>query len=178
MKNEQLVDLHEVEAYWKSRGLMNEKYLPYYIRWLQRFLVGAAGDPRLGPEDAERAFVESLERGGTPEWQVRQAARAVELYQKHYLCFRQEQGLATAGDDSGGNPPQIAPSGSLATLEAAMQEFVAAEQIKIGQIIHAVRVAVTGKSIGLGVFDSLAILGKPRCLRRIKRALAKAQGKD
>jgi glutamyl-tRNA synthetase len=58
-------------------------------------------------------------------------------------------------------------------LEAAMQEFVAAEQIKIGQIIHAVRVAVTGKSIGLGVFDSLAILGRKRCLRRIERALAR-----
>jgi hypothetical protein len=41
MKNEQLVDLHEVDAYWKSRGLVDEKHLPYYIRWLQRFLVGA-----------------------------------------------------------------------------------------------------------------------------------------
>ena len=90
MKNEQLVYLHEVEAYWKSRGWVDDKHLPYYIRWLQRFLVGAAGDPRLGPEDAERAFVESLERGGTPEWQVRQAARTVELYQKHLLFGREE----------------------------------------------------------------------------------------
>ena len=37
MKTEQLVDLHEVEAYWKSRGLVDEKHLPYYIRWVQRF---------------------------------------------------------------------------------------------------------------------------------------------
>ena len=54
-----------------------------------------------------------------------------------------------------------------------MQEFVAAEQIKIGQVIHAVRVAVTGKSVGLGLFDSLAILGQERCLTRIARALQK-----
>ena len=60
-----------------------------------------------------------------------------------------------------------------ATLEPMMQQFVTAEQIKIGQVIHAVRVAVTGKSVGLGLFDSLAILGKERCLRRIERALAK-----
>ena len=43
MNNEQLVDLHEVEGYWKSRGLVDEKHLPYYTRWLQRFLVGVAG---------------------------------------------------------------------------------------------------------------------------------------
>jgi glutamyl-tRNA synthetase len=61
-----------------------------------------------------------------------------------------------------------------ATLEQQMQELMAAEQIKIGQVIHAVRVAVTGKAVGLGLFDSLTILGKERCLRRIGRALAKA----
>ncbi len=59
------------------------------------------------------------------------------------------------------------------TLESLMQEFIAQQQIKIGQVIHAVRVAVTGKSVGLGLFDSLAILGRQRCLRRIERALAK-----
>ena len=38
-----------------------------------------------------------------------------------------------------------------------------AEGIKIGQIIHAVRVAVTGKAVGFGLFETLAILGKERC---------------
>ena len=57
------------------------------------------------------------------------------------------------------------------TLESLMQEFIAQRQIKIGQVIHAVRVAVTGKSVGLGLFDSLAILGKERCLRRIENAI-------
>jgi glutamyl-tRNA synthetase len=59
------------------------------------------------------------------------------------------------------------------TLEAMMQAFVAAEQIKIGQIIHAVRVGVTGKSVGLGLFDTLAILGRERCLARIDQTLAR-----
>ena len=59
-------------------------------------------------------------------------------------------------------------------LEKLMQDFVEAEQIKVGQIIHAVRVAVTGKSIGLGLFDTLAILGKSSCIARIDRTLARA----
>ncbi|MGW8256153.1 MAG: glutamate--tRNA ligase [Thermoguttaceae bacterium] len=58
-----------------------------------------------------------------------------------------------------------------ATLEKLMHDFVATEGIKIGQIIHTVRVAVTGKSIGLGLFDTLAILGKSACLKRIERTL-------
>ena len=61
------------------------------------------------------------------------------------------------------------------TLEAVMHDFVQAEQIKIGQIIHALRVAVTGKSVGLGMFDCLALLGKKSSLARIDRALARAQ---
>ena len=48
------------------------------------------------------------------------------------------------------------------TLERLMHDFVAAEGIKIGQIIHPVRVALTGQSIGLGLFDTLAILGRER----------------
>ena len=53
-----------------------------------------------------------------------------------------------------------------------MAEFLQAEGAQIGQIIHAVRVAVTGKTVGFGVFETLAILGKERSLRRIDRALA------
>jgi glutamyl-tRNA synthetase len=60
------------------------------------------------------------------------------------------------------------------TIEKRLHDFVAAEGIDIGRIIHALRVAVTGKAVGFGVFDSLAILGKASCLVRIERALGKA----
>lgn len=59
-----------------------------------------------------------------------------------------------------------------AALDKLMHDFVEAEEIKIGQIIHAVRVATTGKAIGPGLFDCLAILGKEACLARIERTLA------
>jgi glutamyl-tRNA synthetase len=59
-------------------------------------------------------------------------------------------------------------------LEAAVQQFLTDEQIKIGDIIHTIRVATTGKSVGPGLYDCLAILGKPACLARIDRALKKS----
>jgi len=60
-----------------------------------------------------------------------------------------------------------------ATLEKLLQDFIQAEGVNIGQIIHALRVALTGKAVGFGVFDSLAILGRDRCLARIDRALSR-----
>ena len=61
-----------------------------------------------------------------------------------------------------------------ATVEAALHRFVDAEGIRIGGIIHAVRVAVTGKAVGFGLFEAMAILGREACLARIDRALAAA----
>jgi glutamyl-tRNA synthetase len=58
-----------------------------------------------------------------------------------------------------------------ASLEALLHAFVAEQGIKIAEIIHPVRVAVTGKSVGFGLFDTLAILGKPESLARIDHAL-------
>jgi glutamyl-tRNA synthetase len=59
------------------------------------------------------------------------------------------------------------------TLEKLLHDFVAAEGIKTGQIVHPLRVAVTGKSIGPGLFDTLAILGREACLSRIDAALSR-----
>lgn len=64
-----------------------------------------------------------------------------------------------------------------ATSEACLKTFVEEEGIKFNQIIHALRVSTTGKAVGFGMFDSLAILGKERCLRRIDRAIGLATAK-
>jgi glutamyl-tRNA synthetase len=60
-----------------------------------------------------------------------------------------------------------------ADIDKALQDFVQAESIGHAQIIHALRIAVTGKAIGFGLFESLAILGRAECLARIERALAR-----
>lgn len=56
-------------------------------------------------------------------------------------------------------------------LEAALRSFAEEEGIALGQIVHAVRVAVTGKAVGFGLFESLAILGRAAVLARIEQAL-------
>ena len=62
MHNSQLVDLHDVEAYWKSRKLVDDSHLSYYVRWVQRVLNGPGGDSRLSAQDAQRVFIEAVGR--------------------------------------------------------------------------------------------------------------------
>jgi glutamyl-tRNA synthetase len=57
------------------------------------------------------------------------------------------------------------------SLEQLLRDFVAARDIKIGQLIHALRVATTGKAVGFGMFEILEILGRDRSVARIDRAL-------
>jgi glutamyl-tRNA synthetase len=61
-------------------------------------------------------------------------------------------------------------------LEQAMHAFIESQGVKIGDVVHAVRVAITGKPVGFGLFDTLSILGRERSLARIDRALEKAAG--
>jgi glutamyl-tRNA synthetase len=56
-------------------------------------------------------------------------------------------------------------------LEATLKQVVEAAGVKVGDLVHAVRVAVTGKTVGPGLYDCLAILGRERSLTRIERAL-------
>jgi glutamyl-tRNA synthetase len=60
-------------------------------------------------------------------------------------------------------------------LEKGTQDLMAAKGLGLGDIVHAVRIAVTGVPVGPGLFDALSVLGKDACLRRIDRALAKAR---
>ena len=52
-------------------------------------------------------------------------------------------------------------------IEVAMRQFVEEKERKIGELIHPLRIAVTGKAVGFGLFETLAILGQQRCLQRI-----------
>jgi glutamyl-tRNA synthetase len=62
-----------------------------------------------------------------------------------------------------------------ARLEADTHEFLQTRGWALGDIVHAVRVAVTGSAIGPGLFDCLEIVGQGLSLRRIDRAVEKAR---
>jgi glutamyl-tRNA synthetase len=59
-------------------------------------------------------------------------------------------------------------------IKRSLQDFVAAEGIQVGQIIHILRLAVTGKTVGFGLYETLAILGRESVLARIDLALKEA----
>ncbi len=56
-------------------------------------------------------------------------------------------------------------------LEEALKATAEAAGAKVGDLVHPVRVAVTGRSVGPGLYDCLAILGREQSLARIARAL-------
>jgi glutamyl-tRNA synthetase len=59
------------------------------------------------------------------------------------------------------------------SLKAAVEAFATAEGVKPGPISQMLRVAATGKEIGFGTYETLAILGRDKCLARIDRALGR-----
>jgi glutamyl-tRNA synthetase len=56
-------------------------------------------------------------------------------------------------------------------LEAALRALADARGIKPAALIHATRVAVTGKAVSPGLFEVLELLGRPRTIRRLETAL-------
>ena len=57
-------------------------------------------------------------------------------------------------------------------LKAALEEVGAARGLKLGKTQAPVRVAVTGRTIGLPLFESLQVLGRERTLARLAAARA------
>ncbi len=60
------------------------------------------------------------------------------------------------------------------SVEAAVQAFCESKQVKLKQIVHALRIATTGVSNGFGMFETLAVIGQTRTVTRIRQALARA----
>lgn len=60
---------------------------------------------------------------------------------------------------------------SAAALEGDLKTWCQQRDMKIGEIIHALRVALTGQAKGFGMFESMEILGREECLARMEQAL-------
>lgn len=56
------------------------------------------------------------------------------------------------------------------TLDKTLHDFCTEKGLKVGELVHPLRVATTGVEVGIGLFDALAILGKQESLRRIELA--------
>lgn len=62
-------------------------------------------------------------------------------------------------------------SASPETCEAWVREYAASAGLeKLGPVVHPLRVALTGKTAGPGLFELMSVLGPERMLRRLRRA--------
>jgi len=64
------------------------------------------------------------------------------------------------------------PEFSVEALEAAVRGYAAELAVKAGVLINAIRTAVTGQSVGPGLFELCVLLGREVVVRRLRRAAA------
>jgi len=56
------------------------------------------------------------------------------------------------------------------TVEQALRAAAEEAGMKAATLIHATRVAVTGRAVSAGLFDLLVLLGRTRVIHRLRRA--------
>ncbi len=59
-----------------------------------------------------------------------------------------------------------------ATAENVFREFAERKQVKAGLLINAARTAVSGSSVGPGLFELLVILGKDKVVKRLNDSVS------
>lgn len=63
------------------------------------------------------------------------------------------------------------PDWTEAALEARIQAWVAEAGLKLGKVAQPVRVALSGRKVGAGLFQTLALVGRETSLRRLRASL-------
>jgi glutamyl-tRNA synthetase len=58
------------------------------------------------------------------------------------------------------------------SIEKVIRSAIEKFEVKPGEVIHPVRVAVSGRTVGPGLYETIAVLGRERTDRRIRRALS------
>ena len=60
---------------------------------------------------------------------------------------------------------------SAEAIEQSVREYAEAKQLKARQIIHPLRFFITGKQGGPGLFETMGLVGKEKCLSRLRRSI-------
>jgi glutamyl-tRNA synthetase len=153
-----------------------------FIEACQPWLVGEVGGSRRAtwrPEDYDPDAFAAV----APLAQTRIAVLAEIVAYVDFLFLPEPDIDAAAWDKSVAGSAELLADAETAldaltswdadALKATMEAVGAARGLKLGKAQAPVRVAVTGRSVGLPLFESLAVLGRERTLARLRAALTK-----
>ncbi len=90
--------LSDYAAWMRDRRLAPAKRIPFFVRWVDRFLACQARTPQVSWRDGLPSFLEKLEREGAEDWQIRQAGDAVTLCFAQFRPSPSGTGISSPGD--------------------------------------------------------------------------------
>jgi glutamyl-tRNA synthetase len=183
-----LAEVNPSPAFFDERKLraFNGEYIralpsDEFVAACQPWLTGEVGGVRVAPwrpEDYDPATFAAV----APLAQTRIAVLA-EIVSMVDFLFLPEPALddaawakATAGPAAAIPAAALAAFAALDTwdadaLKASLEAVGTAHDLKLGKAQAPVRVAVTGRAVGLPLFESLAVLGRAGTLDRLRRAV-------
>jgi glutamyl-tRNA synthetase len=190
---EEIVQLFDVKDVRKTAAQFDQRKLD----WLNSQYIKRLPVPQLAQLLAERL----VQKGVLPAaydraWLERIAAllqdrlRVLEdLEEEHSFFFREPpeyhedavaqflrpEGVADRIAELSQRLKQL-PAFDTAAIEQTTRAFVAERGLAPKDLIHPVRVAVTGRSVSPPLFEVLSILGKERVLKRLEHAIALTNG--
>jgi len=83
----QTFELKSFVEYIKQRDLAKDYHIPYYVKWVQKFLTADLPPIATSTNDRIQAFENLLSKDHSlQDWQIRQALKAVELYVKVFIA--------------------------------------------------------------------------------------------
>jgi glutamyl-tRNA synthetase len=188
-KEFRLEDVNPSPAFFDERKLraFNGEYIralsvDAFIEACQPWLTGEVGGARLAPwrpEDYDPDAFAAI----APHAQTRIALLSEIVPYVDFLFLPEPAVDAAAWDKAMGSGADLLADALSAfdattswdadTLKATMEAVGAARGLKLGKAQAPVRVAVTGRSVGLPLFESLVVLGRDRTLARLRAALAR-----
>lgn len=165
------------QEYWMGQRSIEDKValcLPYLER---------AGQIAAPATTEQRAFVAKLVSALGPRLKLVSDILSYEEYfvADDKLAYDEKGFQKRVRDDADAVPLlndlrgflKTTPDFSAASLDVAVHAWMESRAMPMGQLVHALRLALTGKTAGPGLFDCLELLGRERSILRIEQAVAR-----
>jgi len=191
LSRQELIDNFSLERIGKTGAIFNREKLDWmngvYIRKMTPDEFFEAAQPYLMMDEAAgKALISSEEyvKAALPlvQERARTLAEVVELTQFFFIDQLDYEPSLLIGDKISRESaiqalkeaaPRLSQLAAFDadSLEGVLRPLAAELGLKTGQLFGTLRVAVTGRTAAPPLFQTMAVLGKERCLRRIEAAL-------